>query len=275
MENEPSTELAPPWGARSLPGGDETLTAEIGPATFWARSRAGEIWLAHASADWARPEAGPPRELPPEDEGWTRWPVPAGSEGIHLSPAFPPRPVVAKPELSFHLLPRSEARIYIRVPLWCRVEVATEAKAEDRQLLTERPTVTLSDTWWGELTDGELSYWLPTSARREVTPEIFSPHLAVCPLNLANRSEAELDVERIALRVAHLSLYRDERGFWADETTVRYRGEAEGSEIDVGRRAPDAARKATRVAEPRTPLTQSLRARTFTRLWTLSGLGGE
>jgi len=140
--------------------------------------------------------------------------------------------------------------------------------------LTELPSVVLSDTWWGEFTDGELCYWLPTSARRRVSQETFAQHRAVCPLDLSNRSEKELEVEKIALRVAHLSLFGAERGFWSDVTRVRYRGEAEGSEIEVSGRAPEEAGAATRVAEPRSRLAKSFRTRTFSRLRTLSGLGG-
>jgi len=260
-----------PWGSHELRPGAAT-SIEIGPLTLWARSRAGEIWLAHASGDWASTDVEPPREPPSDEEGWVRWPVPEGTGGLRLSPVFPPRTLVVKPELSFRLLPRSGARIYVRVPLWARVEATG---GEEDVTLTEVPSVVLSDTWWGEFTDGELCYWLPTSARRSVGPDVFAPHRAVCPLDLSNRSEDELEVEKIALRVAHLSVFRTEQGLWADVTRVRYRGEKEGSDIDVAGRAPEEAGSgARRVTPPRTPLTKSFRTRTFSRLRTLSGLGG-
>ncbi len=262
--------LDAPWGSHDLPAG-AARTLEIGPLTLWGRSRAGEIWLAQAAGDWADSGREPPAEPPSDEEGWVRWPVPEGTGGLRLSPVFPPRTLVVKPELSFRLLPRSGARIYVRVPLWARVE----ATGADEVTLTEVPSVVLSDTWWGEFTDGELCYWLPTSARRSVGPDAFSPHQAVCPLDLSNRSEKELEVEKIALRVAHLTVFRGEQGFWSDVTRVRYRGESEGSDIDVSGDAPqEAAEGARRVTSPRTPLSKSFRGRTFSRLRTLSGLGG-
>lgn len=263
--------LDAPWGIHELSSGEST-SVEIGPLTLWARSRAGEIWLAHASGDWATADREPPREPPSDEEGWVRWPVPEGTAGLRLSPVFPPRPLVVKPELSFRLLPRSGARIYVRVPLWARVE-ATGSRED--VTLTEVPSVVLSDTWWGEFTEGELCYWLPTSARRDVGRDVFAPHQAVCPLDLSNRSENELEVEKIALRVAHLSIFRGEQGFWSDVTRVRYRGESEGSDIDVSGKSPGEAAEGTRrVVAPRTPLSRSFRGRTFSRLRTLSGLGG-
>lgn len=260
-----------PWGVHDLPAGG-TGTVEIGPLELWVRFRAGEIWLAHASGDWTRSGGDPAREPPSDEEGWVRWPVPEGTGGLRLSPVFPPRTLVVKPELSFRLLPHSGARIYVRVPLWARVEATG---GEEDVTLTEVPSVVLSDTWWGEFTDGELCYWLPTSARRSVGPDLFAPHRAVCPLDLSNRSEGELEVEKIALRVAHLSVFRGAQGLWSDVTRVRYRGENEGSDIDVAGRAPEeAGSEARRVTPPRTPLTKSFRTRTFSRLRTLSGLGG-
>lgn len=263
--------LEPPWGDHPLPSG-ETLDVRLGPLSLRVRCLADEIWLAHVSGDWRSRGGSAGRERPSEEESWIRWPVPDETEHVRFSPVFPPRTVVVKPEHSFRLLPGAHARIYVRVPLWVRVLAA----APDGALaLADVPSVILSDTWWGEFTEGELCYWLSTSARRRTRPESFEPHLAVCPLELANRSDRELEVQKIALRVAHLSIFRDGDGFWSDVTRVRYRGDAEGSEIDVGGRAPDEAESgAVRVAEPHSPASRSFSARTFSRLRSLSGLGG-
>lgn len=260
--------LPDPWGEHAIPSG-EPLTIQLGPLALWARTAADEVWLAHAPGDGTRADPEPAAEPPPA-EGWIRWAVPGGTDRISLSPLFPSRPVVAEPELSFRLLPGAEARVFVRVPLWARVWVA----AGEERTLTEIPTVVLSDTWWGGFTEGELCYWLATTARRQVPPEVFAPHLAVCPLHLSNRSGEELEVERLALRVAHLSVFSDEGRFWADETRVRYRGEDHGSEIEVAGRPPGEAPSAVRVTGPRSPVSRGFRARTFARLKELPGLPG-
>lgn len=269
MADDVRPDLEPPWGEHRLPE-EGRLDLEIGPLSLWVQFRSGEIWLAHEGANWTRRAEPVEHEPPSEGEGWTRWPVPRDTSGVHLSPLFPPRTLVVKPELSFRLPPRSSARIYVRVPLWAGVETV----GQQQVALTELPSVLLSDTWWGQYHDGELCYWLPTSARRSVPRESISPHHAVCPLELHNRSEEELEVEKVALRVAHLSLFRDEAGLWSDVTRVQYRGEAEGSEVDVSGRPPEESGSTTRVSGPRTPSAKGFRARTFGRLWSLSGLGG-
>lgn len=270
MIHDPNADLEAPWGEHSLPP-EGVLSVEIGPLALRARVRSGEVWLTHDPGDWLHAGQEPSQRDPsPDDEGWTRWPVPSGVERLYLAPAFPPRPLVVKPEHSFRLLPRSSARIFVSVPLWARVVLA----GPDGQPLTELPTVTLSDTWWGEFTEGELCYWLSTTARREVRSAPFPPHLAVCPVELTNRSGEELEVERIALRVAHLAVYRGKEGLWSDVTRVRYRGEEQASEVEVSGKPPLEATAARRVSEARVPVSRKFSARTFSRLKYLSGLGG-
>lgn len=269
MTDAPLDALAAPWGEHPLEAG-ETLALELGPLRVRVRSTGDEIWLDHDPGGRRR-EARRPGSRPDGEEDWIRWPVPETAEAVRLVPRFPPRPVVAEPDRSFRLLPRTRARIFVRVPLWVRVE----AGAGDPRPLTEVPSVVLSDTWWGGFTDGELCYWLRTTARRRVPPDVHRPHLAVCPLELRNRSDEELPVERIVLRVAHLSLFARDDHLWADETRVHYRGPEEPSEIEVSGARPEEAADAVRVADPREPPPhRGFRALTVARLRSLPGLGG-
>lgn len=262
--------LPAPWGEHALePEGD--LRLQIGPFVLRARSQAGEVWLAHRPGHGTRSGRGPDGPFEPGEADWVRWPVPEGSDRLLLAPVFPPRAVVAEPDRSFRLLPRNRARIFVGVPLWVRVSVP----GEPVRTLADVPSLTLSDTWWGGFSEGELCYWLRTSARRRVTPEALRPHMALCPLELSNRSDEELPVEKIVLRVAHLTLYAEKGHLWADETRVRYHGIEEESEIQVTGQRPSEAPDAVRVSEPRKRLpARGLRALTFARLKHLPGLGG-
>lgn len=261
--------LEAPWGRIHVPD-EAPLPRRIGPRDVWLLFRDGELRMASAPVP---PElAGEePDPEPPEGAAWSRWATPDGEREIELRPALPDRPVVLEPEVPFSLLPRARARIYVRVPLWIRVELASG----DRTVLKEIPTVAMSDTWWGGFFEGELCYWLPITARRDVRPDLLGPHLAICPLSLENRSAADLEVERLQLRMAHLTLFRDEVGFWSDESRVRYQGDTEGSQIQMSGRPPPKARTAERVTDPREPVARGFRARTFARLRTLPGLGGQ
>jgi len=102
----------------------------------------------------------------------------------------------------------------------------------------EIPTETLSDTWWGTPVEGRLCYWLHITARREALPSVFRPDRILCPLDLLNRAKEDLPVEKILLPVSHLSVFRGVGSLWSDEIRIRYKGEAEGSEVEMTGRTP-------------------------------------
>ena len=241
------------WGIHSLPE-EGRLALALGPLELEIRRTAGEIRIAHH-----RP--GDPRRE--RDSKWIRW-VPAAdwSGELALTPAFPNRPVVVRPDNEFWLTQGSQARIYLRMPL----EVEIEALGPHRATLLRIPTRVLSDTWWGSTEEGILHYFLDTNARRIMTDAEFLEHLAVCPLQLDNTSADDLLVTRIAIHTEYLSLYRDGTRLWSDETRVRYRGHDEESAVTVSGTAPSEARDAELVRPPREKMSRSFSARTFARL---------
>ncbi len=275
-DSEDSGPLAPPWGPVELEP-DRPVGRRIGPRDVWFLFREGEIRLADRPAEGDG--RGEPPDAPDDPSAWSRWAVPAPkgqgirdlrSARVTLRPAVPDRPLIVQPEVPFALLPGAEARVFVRIPLLIRVEA--ERPTGDAILLRTIPTLELSDTWWGGFVDGDLCYWLPTTARREVTRSLLEPHLLVCPLRMVNESGTDLKVEKLSFRVEHLSLFADPPGFWADESRVRYQGETEGSQIDMTGRPPEEARSATLVSAPPAPV-RGLRALTFHRLRHFPGFG--
>lgn len=235
-----------PWGDHDVEGRPRTV--QLGSLRLSFASAAGELRLAHTHDD---------RE--PE---WTRWAPGEWSGQIRLTPVLPDRLVVVRPEHEFRLLRGARARIYLRIPLQVQIEALG---SRPRPLLTV-PTNPLAESWWGSPQDGELGYWLDTSARRSMQDDEFPPHLCICPLQLVNDAADHLLVDRIALRVAHLSIFRDRSRLWADETRVRYLGEEAFSRIEMTGRAPAEAPEAELVTPPATPLPRGLTARTFARI---------
>lgn len=256
------------WGDRATPASGEIQRLGIGPLTLWIKRVENEVWMAHAQT--AEGEL-PPSE-PPEDGKWSRWALRDVATHLRVTPVLPDRPLVVKPEHPFTLLRRASARIYMRIPAWIRVE-AVEEESGRTSVLTEIPTVHLSDTWWGDFLDGELAFWLSTSGRRQLTPELFQTHLVMSAVQLDNLSTDDLQVEKLSLRVEHLSIYEKDGWLWAEEVRVGYHGEDEGSEIHMDDEPPREAAGA-RELSPARAQKRSFRTRTFARLKALSGLGG-
>jgi hypothetical protein len=242
------------WGVHAVPDDGETAF-RVGPLALRLRRVEGELRaLVHLGDE------------PAGEHHWTRWATDDLAE-VELRPLLPDRPLVVEPEDPFWLLRGAEARIHVRVPIW----VGLDGLGRRRHELLRVPTHVASDTWWGTTAEGELCYWMSTRARRTLTEGDIEPHLAVCPLQLVNRSDDDLPVEKIALRVGYLSLYGVERGLWADETRVSYLGPAEGSRIEVAGTPPPEAGGAQLVSKPAKHMARGFRARTFRRLRSMGG----
>lgn len=247
------------WGRHALEEGDD-LEVALGPLHLRVRRASGEIRLAF----WHEGEHPGFNRLAPGPAGdrWIRWvPAPGWSGELALTPAFPARPVVVRPDNEFRLMEDAEARIYVRVPL----ELQVEATGVRSHTLLQVPTRVLSDTWWGSTESGELHYALDTQARRRVADHEFEEHLAVCPVQLKNHSPEDLTVSRISLQTEYLPLFQDGTRLWGGTTSVRYRGADEESDLRVADGPPEEAPEAVRIRPPRQAMGRGFSARTFAR----------
>ena len=237
------------WGEHSL--SKESAWA-AGDVALNIKSVEDELWVLSRSAD-----KGASGEADLSD--WSRWALGSRAESIRLVPMFPDKSVVVKPESPFRLRPGVEARIYVRVPLWVGVQLTSDKS----KVLTEIPSATLSLTWFGNPHEGELCYWISSSARREAIADPKRAHLAICPVQLKNSSSEDLLVEKLCLRVRWLSLYLQNEQLWANETKVAYRGGADMSQVSVSSGAPKEAIDATLIGHPRNLIKKSFSMRTF------------
>jgi hypothetical protein len=106
-------------------------------------------------------------------------------------------------------------------------------------------------------------------------PVLWAPHLAACPLVMTNRASEDLRVEKLSLRVAHLSIYADENRLWADESSVTHLGDGDGTQVEMAGKPPEEAPKGRLVTAPRAPAPRGMRARSFGRPTALPVLGGS
>ncbi len=223
-----------------------------------------EVWLASVQGDYRS-------EFADADISWTRWVAIDPDEPIAFTPIFPDRPVVVQPEHAFKIAPGARTKIYVSLPMWLRIEKIRPA----REMLIEVPTVVLSNTWFGSFTEGELCYWAPSPAARTIPdagPESSSN--AICPIQIINRAEEALVVDKIAIRVEHLCIFKLNGQFWSDPMQINYKGTEDLSRIEITGKVPAEARGATLLSSPRKKQgRQGFAAKTFATLRDLSGMG--
>ena len=238
---------------------ENEINLNIGEVNIHCKLNAEELLLSHYYKN----------EENNQENNWQRWTLKNKENVIRILPALPDRPVVVKPENKFTLLKNSEAKIYVRVPLWIRIELGQKSF----QNLFEIPTVILSNTWFGNFFEGELSYWISSGAKRDFSIDKDKSYLAICPIKLVNKANEDLSVEKIGLRVVNLNLYKDGNQIWSDQTKVIFTGSLEQSEIEVAGKAPQEAPNSKLIMKARQEHKNSFSAKTFSSLKELPGLG--
>ena len=257
------------WGEKQIDQDGEARGWAIGSLRLWLAREDAELKIAteYASRPGHRGELKA-EELPP-GISWSRWALDRRLSKIRLLPVFPAVPLITKLRSSLRVGGGTRARVYLRIPVWVRIEAASE---NERVTLEEVPSVVLSNTWLGTYTAGESCYWLATSARRGITPDLFQPHLAISPVEIRNESGETLEIEKLCHRVMYLSLFIVGEQLWADEMTITFTGGRDPSQIEMSGEAPTQAGNARLLSPCRSLVEKRFAATTF-RLPSLPGLG--
>lgn len=267
------------WGAHPLSEKQPT-SVEVGPLRLFLARTGSEIRIARqqrAPVDRAAlsEAALAPAYAEPEDQGgeeldWSRYAFRSLPAAIDVLPCFPDRSVILGVDQPLTLHPGSSVRIFVTTPVWVAVVIPGKEEGDDVTVL-EVPSVTLSSTWFGDFLEGELCYWTPTRARRVHDPELVADHLVTCPIQISNQSEEPLPVDKLCLRVQHISIFEDQGHLWADETRIAYRGGGDFSRIRWTGKAPKEALGGRKLQAARVPSLTGLTAWTFAHLTRLPG----
>jgi hypothetical protein len=244
----------PLWRTYSAEQGT-AQTIECGPLQVYVQWSANEVWIASRRRAWP---TSPDDSSETAELKWSRWALNQNDTDIEVSPALPSTPLLLKPDDPYRIVPGANTRIYTRIPLWLQIRT-TKGKI----LLTEIPTVTMSNTWFGSTVDGERCLSHHSSVRRFLTDDFFLPHLASCTLEVKNTSPNELKFEKICLRTENMTLYDHEGNLWTDVTTILYKGIDGDGEIETGGKPPVEAKGASLITRPRVHKSSNIAVRTF------------
>lgn len=245
-----------PWGPFQ-PGDGEPVEWRAGDLGLWCLRDGAEIRLGSRLLTGAASDDTLPRAI-----GWERFSVQGAEQGLQMHPVLPARAFVARCESVIQLRPHSELTLYVRLPLWVSVRLASD----ESSALTELPTTTLRRSWYGSFTAGELCYAIHTSARTRPEPDPARPYLALCPVRISNSTETELRLERILLQAPLLGLYRHHDQLWTDELVLGSLGSSGDCEQVLGGGAPAEVREARLISPPRQVAGGSLLGRAMLSL---------
>jgi hypothetical protein len=241
------------WQAGTL-----QLWAKRAPEHEWriATSRAGEELNEISSGE------DPP---PPSDAAWKRWAFKEEDATLHVLPAMPDMPVVARPDSPVRIPRGNEITFFVSIPFFLQAHVGPANEI----FIYEEPTVVLSKTWFGEPTGGELSYALRTSASRDLQGIKPGQHRVVCPVIVRNRSTEELNFQKICIRSMHVNIHAGATRLWTEEIEVTYLGQNSFSEVTFGKEPPAYEPTLGVLAPARETLARNFLKKSFSSLLSL------
>ena len=164
-------------------------------------------------------------------------------EKIKVTPCLGEKPFVARPQTPLMILPGHNAKIFLSTPMSLRI-------AGDR-VFDEIPVMERSQTWFGEsVTRGELCFFtnIYAALREEDLP--FRPHRAMTHVNIQNRSQNPIPVDRLKIPVPAFSLFQRDSGRFVT-SSLDVRCDSKGVVRDLKIRPPSGLSSLVPIAEPR------------------------
>jgi hypothetical protein len=196
---------------------------------------------------------------PTEGIIWNRIVIHDDSQTVQLVPALPDRPIVVSPEFPIKIIPGEEVLFYLSIPMWVRIFCGDKKQ----NLLLTVPSTVLSNTWFGDVTTGELCYSLKTRARLHLDLSEQNPLRSVCPVLVSNLGLEQLDFQKLCVHVEHLRLYRGTTHFRTNGVNIDYLSGDQPGTVNFSKNPPSDGEDFALISEERTPAEQNILRRSF------------
>ena len=258
------------WGKVEIPDGVAALYT-AGTCRMFVQ-RCGDEWLISNEYQGDRGQTGDGEwqigiDALPEELSWKRY-VTGTDTPLELLPALPDRPLVIRPEAPISVLPRRNGRFYVSIPIWLSLRAGQPNK---QMVVTEIPSVVLSNTWFGDPAAGELCYSLDAPLLRAPEALVGIADRAICTFVVTNGSTERLDFQRICVHVENLSLFTEADILWTNELNVVFKGSDQISQISIKPQPPAQLREPQPIAKPRTRPNNNILKRSFSAIRHITG----
>jgi hypothetical protein len=252
---------------------DQLLHGQIGPFSLWLKRIRDEVhvaWRRHEpdsldAQQYKIAQSLGVIERHEEKLDWSRWIIGDKLENVRITPVMPDRPVIVKTEMPIKIPAGQSADFFVSIPLWLKLLAGNPEPIE----ICELPSVALAGMWFGDPTCGELCYTLRSRARRMIESDQIRPYRAICPVHVKNAAGAQLDFQRVCVRVEHLKIYQGREQLCTNRVDLIYRSQDGTTEISYGQGPPDFEKAPVMLSDARIPFKQNLLKRSFQFCWFL------
>ena len=171
---------------------------------------------------------------------------------------------MVRPTSPLHLPAGEKATLFISTPVWLQIKTDSPAKTL-RELGVIRP----SDTWFGSNTrEGELCYAARTPADLDFSAIQRQPHRAISKVEVDNKANSTLLIDRLSLPVVYLPLYAAQDNLlWTPDVSLQREEDGDFAALKIGTSAPSNAKTAKKITDPREVPDKGILVRAFQALF--------
>lgn len=182
------------------------------------------------------------------------------STELIVVPALPDKAVVFRNNKNIKISAGESADLYLRIPLTMQFYFQ-EVKDENR--LFEIPLQRLSDTWFGEIDNGEPAYSIGGNYDTVFSEVRANACEAISSVEIINNTSGVLDLQRLILRVEDFSLFLKNKQLLTDLVTIEFKGLEHAGSVTLSIRKEIHGEKPVRMAKARSTGTKNLLRRSF------------
>ena len=177
-----------------------------------------------------------------------------------LVPALPNKAVVFRNNKTIKVSAGESTRLFFTIPLSMQFYF-DEVKDETR--LAEVPLRRLSDTWFGEMDNGEPAYSIGSTYYKSLAEVDARVWEAIASVEIINNTFGVLDLQRLILRVEEFNLYRKGDQILTNHVTIEFKGQEQVESVNLSTRDDIHGDKFELVANKRLSDSRKLLRRSF------------
>ncbi len=224
------------WTTRRI-GEDRVTLARLGPLRLWV-ARAQREW--GFASDYGEEHqlmdlAQVPEDVVPDELEWKNLLFRDAPRDYRFDAAVPDHPLVIWPTHPVAIPPGESGELFVTLPVFVTIQLLKDKK--ERELGTV-PSEQLSNSWFGDTTNGQMCYTGPVAAEFELKDLSPDAHHIVCPVVVDNRSDETVLLEKLCLRPDYIGLYCGDTHLWGTAVRIEHEDGYSNTNVRYSHEAP-------------------------------------
>ncbi len=182
------------------------------------------------------------------------------SHDLLVVPALPSKSVVFRNNKNLKVSAGESANLYFRIPLNLQFYFH-EVKDDNRML--DQPLKRLSDTWFGEIDNGEPAFSIGSNYDKALSDAKPKDWECVSSVEIINNTTTGLDLQRLILRVEEYNIYLKSKHLFTSHATIEFKGQEQAGSVHLGHRKDIHGEKTVMIAKARSTDSKNLLRRSF------------